>query len=570
MNATVTVPEAETPRPNKYRYPEFAGFQGEQLLDEIVSKILPAALYRTWSIHNKAHAPGQDCYMSISKVAEKAVRSERKIKLDLEDLRRRGLLSTTIVKKVFLQAGTPVTCYVTVKDFQNLYTLAHEFYVWSQHPAYIPPQRIHAEEIKADAVLYKKLRRFHCYKRILCDKVPGPTPQVRDYEAWYSDPEAHFDFGQEAALQVNEHSPERGVKVYLQEYLQEPLQKDSPYTISSTNETNSLSLESDSYDSYDRDQEIARRDEGSFSQKTRRSTEVPSLREVLPSLPVVPVYTKDEPSLITDTPTREELLPTQNTTIQTKSPSTEEDMPAKQPSSQEASQWAQQQTKAGKYKNISTPPASNALVTGFVQEIRGIFNDQATFSATNTRLLRLAENAHLTQEQLASCLIQAYHTTYTKQKIKHGNNKMPYFFFMFETYVGYMQKGICDLTPEQFATSIQSDDRLILWAHEQGVAYGTVQEDTTPEEPREEPVNVAPPVVEAPQGPVAGGFASEKSASYIGNRFARRLGPEYTCQVLPLAEGGWSFVITNTHTTATETFTTYSQVEARRQIEPLQ
>ncbi len=55
-----TTAEAEG-LPNKYCYPEFAGWNGERYVKKLLRQILPMALYRTWEIFAEHQAIGNAC-----------------------------------------------------------------------------------------------------------------------------------------------------------------------------------------------------------------------------------------------------------------------------------------------------------------------------------------------------------------------------------------------------------------------------------------------------------------------------------------------------------------------------
>src|SRR5258708_4742204 len=83
---------ADQALPNKFTYPEFAGFAGEKLMRRIVKAILPLSLYRTWETFEEEHAYGNDCFLSLTKVAREARRTQRTVNRNIATFMARGLL----------------------------------------------------------------------------------------------------------------------------------------------------------------------------------------------------------------------------------------------------------------------------------------------------------------------------------------------------------------------------------------------------------------------------------------------------------------------------------------------
>ncbi|GCE32208.1 hypothetical protein KDA_76920 [Dictyobacter alpinus] len=195
-DSTVLSSRSNTPTPetsqaqaqqliNKYKWPEFAGFAGERYLESILQSILPMALFRTWHNLSVREAPGQGAYAGVARIATVSSRCERKIYQDLADFSERGLLEMSKAWRPITTAdGTQRMQLVTVKNFERLYDLAHEFHQWSQDAFYIAPQRENAEFIIQDADLFQKLLRFECYRKILLLRKPGPKATARKH--WYN------------------------------------------------------------------------------------------------------------------------------------------------------------------------------------------------------------------------------------------------------------------------------------------------------------------------------------------------------------------------------------------------
>jgi hypothetical protein len=236
-------PEAqpgEEPRPNKYRYDEFAGFDGERRLKAILRKILPMALYRTWEIFDAAQAPGNDCYLGTVRASEAAERVLRTIRRDLHEFEARQLLMMRAGQKLLHQLdGSYLRKPVVIKDFSGLYRLAHEYYLWTHSDDYIEPDRDFAPLILADEHLVEKLRRYNNYRRILCTQVPGPKASEREEHRWYTDYE-------EDAEEAGDHPTNQIGTNKLPKELSKQLSKDSTDREESNKEVEPLWRDSNS------------------------------------------------------------------------------------------------------------------------------------------------------------------------------------------------------------------------------------------------------------------------------------------------------------------------------------
>src|SRR6266704_4079069 len=157
--------------PRKYKYQEFDGPRGEEYLNVLLQQILPFALWRTWHWAVSFQAPGYPLYVSASKLAERMRPGERKVYLDLQELEARHLLQITHKRiPIHQQDGSTSIRIVTVKDFERLYDLAHEYHLWTTSPDYLPPTRECIDLIQAVPDLVKKLIRFDNYRRLLLCK----------------------------------------------------------------------------------------------------------------------------------------------------------------------------------------------------------------------------------------------------------------------------------------------------------------------------------------------------------------------------------------------------------------
>src|SRR5690349_7916276 len=96
----LTTDEAQA-LPNKFIYPEFAGFKGEKLMRRLLKAILPLALFRTWETFEEEHAYDNDCFLSLTTVARDLRRSQRTIDRNIATLIARGLLRVRSEYKFF-------------------------------------------------------------------------------------------------------------------------------------------------------------------------------------------------------------------------------------------------------------------------------------------------------------------------------------------------------------------------------------------------------------------------------------------------------------------------------------
>jgi hypothetical protein len=172
--------------PNKYLYPEFAGYGGERYLDTIVQQILPYALWRTWHYAVDFQAPGSYCYVGATRLASRVKPGIRKIELDFQELLARGLMVKYAKRLPIKQDdGSSKNEACTVKDFAALYALAHEYHLWTHSDEYIPAVRDQLDLILADPHLLAKLLRFDNYRRLIECRKPGRKPQPQPVHLYY-------------------------------------------------------------------------------------------------------------------------------------------------------------------------------------------------------------------------------------------------------------------------------------------------------------------------------------------------------------------------------------------------
>ncbi len=175
-----TEPESDQGAANKFLYPEFAGPAGREYLETLLLFCIPTALHRTWKAAVRFQAPGNMCYVGPRKLTTKDPKErpatqvgERKIQLDFAELEIRGLLKRYQDRLPVWDEGELKLKWATVKDFSELYELAHQFDCWRRSDDYIPPQREYLDQLLANPELAAWLCRFECYRKILLCKKPG-------------------------------------------------------------------------------------------------------------------------------------------------------------------------------------------------------------------------------------------------------------------------------------------------------------------------------------------------------------------------------------------------------------
>ena len=172
--------------PNKYLYPEFAGYGGERYLDTLIQQILPYALWRTWHYAVDYQAPGNVCYVGTARLASRVKPGIRKIELDFQELEARGSMRKYAARLPILQEnGSLKDEAVTVKDFTALYALAHEYHLWTHSDEYIPASRDQIDLILDDAHLLAKVLRFDNYRRLIECRKPGRKSKVQPVHLYY-------------------------------------------------------------------------------------------------------------------------------------------------------------------------------------------------------------------------------------------------------------------------------------------------------------------------------------------------------------------------------------------------
>jgi hypothetical protein len=470
MTNTQTVPSRELPQeetegqtsiPNKFIYPEFAGWKGERLLDSILRKILPLALHRTWEILVDRQAQGNDCFLSIAKIAEVAERGERTIRLNIHELEARKLLVLRPEQKLFREAdGSCKLKFVVVKDFSGLYDLALEYLRWTESDAYIPPEREFAKVIQSNEALTRKLIRFNNYRRVIENSAPGPKPLPREEHRRFTEYDPKLDeqgagvSGGTCTLQhvkdVVEQSTSADRKQYLQDFLQDDLKKDSKKRVKTSNQKNSPY--GDSFDSegpqkaggcgYTKDPTV---------QRTETGTEEDSHYE----------HTKTKTN-----PTTPLSLSSEENRAGTEQSARRERAEAFVQRAMAA--YAATQGESGQHGQRVSKVKPNALVSSFTRMVSPLFRDQ-NLKGSLTRALRTVEQRSLSQRDILACLVKAYIVTLETKQVRQkyrrpdGDIKMPLFCTMFDRFVHDCAAGSVRFTNEHLARDIAADDRLVLF-----------------------------------------------------------------------------------------------------------
>jgi hypothetical protein len=419
---------------NKYKYDEFDGFAGERLLKSILRKVLPLALFETWQVlAEENQARGNDAFLGITKLAEYRQRSDRKMRMDLDDLQGRQLLTIRHDWKIFRQAdGSMKASPVSIKDFERLYDLAYEYYQWTQSDWYIPPDRDFADLIHENELLMKKLMRFDNYRRLLCNKKPGPAAQEKEIHRWYKEYEEAATLPgqcQEAAKDVQEVSDntrESIRKEYLKESLKESLKKASTKRVITNDNT-----KQQNGDSFNSAICLEGGDAAAgYTKSTSGTVVIPEKEE-----------TKDQ-------------APTNQTNQTPKLPQFSGKGRGKQASKKQA------------------PAAPNPLIERFVREFSQILYDE-NVEGSVTRSLRAVEGLGLPQKDIMACLVKAYtvarDTKTVREKYRRPDGRdlrMPLFCTMFERFTRQRTEDNFSYDDEGLAQWIASDQRLVDFVNE--------------------------------------------------------------------------------------------------------
>jgi len=449
-----------TTRTEKYSYPEFAGWQGERYLKKLLRQILPMALYRTWEICADHQAPGNDCYVGITYLAEVAGRAMRTMEKNLAALCARRLLVERIERKVVHTAGGRLQCKVVViKDFTGLYSLAHDYHEWLEDVRYLPPQRGIGILLAPELHILARLRRFENYRRVLFHHRPGRVPQLREEDCWFTDYRPHVSVEHDVQDQTRQIG--RGKEYTLPakdsaKDLSKEVSEDSPKRIS---ESLQITLpEEDSHDSA-----LSPSKEALLQGADREPEESPPFQEDQLLLAVHPSIASGQ----TSSPEREtKTLPPQPVAPAAPSAPLQAHPPL-----------VEQENKGHR------PSSGQLLAQDFVHDLAAPFGDKNP-QGTRTRIAALLKNANLEQPaEVLPCLIRAYvvaRDTGTIRSVhcdpKTGQaNRMPLFCAMVQRLSQNPQGGD---RWQRMEADIATDAFLTRWWHAHRILIGTIPAET--------------------------------------------------------------------------------------------
>ena len=467
----------QNPFPNKYVYPEFAGYEGERLLKSILHKILSTALYRTWEVLIERQALGNDAFLSIGKISETLQRVERTIRLNIHEFEKRQMMELRAEQKLLRQTdGSVKLKMVVVKDFRGLYALAYEYLLWTQSATFIEAERDFGEIIRSNEALKRKLIRFNNYRRVIENKVPGPKPLEREEHRWYTEYSPALDdqeLGTVGGMSTPSPDPIVGAgdaeeqsssairKENLQEQLSKDLKKVSQERITTRNQNNNPY--GDSFDSGKASERGGRKDYTKNPNVSQTEEEV--RRDSLTST-TKSTKTNSYPGAF------EEIGGAKQASGKASKQAADLDERAKA-FVQQALAVAQGATDKGNGQNTPPPKVKqNALVSAFVREVSPLFCDR-NMKGSRTRALRAVEQqTHLSQKEILACLVKAYlvaletKTVQPQHRHPDGDNKMPLFCTMFARFVDQCSQGKFSYTDESLARDIAEDDRMVLFVVE--------------------------------------------------------------------------------------------------------
>lgn len=509
--------------PNKFLYPEFAGFSGEQLMHDIARAMLPFALYRTWEIFESKHAYDNDCFLSLAKVAERARRTSRTVERNLATLASRGLMTFRSEVKFFRDPdGTTRKRVVMVKDFSGLYALAHEYFLWQYSEDYQAPDWEGTELIRHNARLVAKLCRFEDYRRAL--------EQQRDPLFLRVQADPRFILEEEPDQQHAE-----GVE----------MQKSRTDT---TKMVSNMASEVVSKVSKERINEKAYRDclgGDSFDSAGNRErggeASAPSTAYSQEQASRARDYTK--PGRGDETHLRPSILPpaTESTNLVPLSSLTISPAPGKTRESAEnhpdvwqarramAATGDAPERSARRQAEELPPPTKHPLARSFVHEVAGLFGD-LNEKGSKTGIERSIEAFELEPADVLLCLVRAYVVARNSkdEKIRHRRpdgaaNRMPLFCTMFRKFAQALGPGSrWQYTWEQMLEDIAADDRLSLWLseHQTELAEDPDQQENRATQENEESRQFPEAHVVEASGDKAG-WATNEEAYEQGKRLAQ-------------------------------------------------
>lgn len=477
--------ERQQELPNAYGYEGFAGWAGERYLKRVLRQILPLALYRTWEIFVEYQGRGNDCYLSVPQLARLAGRTLRTMQKDLATLAARHLLVERAARKPC--PGPDHTVHsrvVVVKDFAQLYALAHEYHEWLHATDYIPPDRTVSELILPNAPLLAKLRRFDNYRRVLYNQRPGPAPRAQEEDRWFTDYQAEAPISSEEEKQTTHGGwleTDGGAKKEVSTERFKDLPKDSPKRINER-----FSNERTKRDGFD---------SASLSSERCGTEETENPRQQTPRQTHQAKDLQHKYNVASHETSY--LAPTASIPNQPKIRL--ENATARGGGYQASSSQRKQATLC--HAGSRSCGSGQALVRSFVQEVSGPFGDLNPKGSV-TRILAMLASAPLDDpDDILLCLVRAYTIARDTGTIRpqHWNqqagraNRMPLFCTMFQRLTQARAQGHHrEYTWQQMQEDIAADALLTHWQHEQWEYVSHLADDLTADDPTDEPEETHP------------------------------------------------------------------------------
>lgn len=456
MTSTVTAVEEQfAPElPNKYIYPEFAGFSGEDLLHDIMEAILPLSLYRTWEIFERKHAYDNDCFLSLGTVAKKARRTQRTVNRNIATFLSRGLVVLRSEYKIFRNSdGSAYKKAVVVKDFSGLYALAHEYYKWQYSAEYLAPEYEYVEHIQSNPRLQAKLSRFEDYRRLL-EHHRNPFAQVQE--------DRRFTEYREEPVVGAEDSVEDAESQVSGQNKTKIVSKEQPNVLSkkSDKRINKKAYKNDLCgDSFD-------------SKKDQERGEESNMTCTIGKESIAPDYTK---GFLSSNGTETNSVFFAQKRISSSTSSIHENARTNLSTRQTEIEALAVLKQPIRYQAKELPPPKHPLASSFVHEVTSLFGD-LNEKGSKTGIERSIEMFALKRPvEVLLCLVRAYVVARDTraEKIRHRHprtgvaNRMPLFCTMFRKFAQALGPGSAwQYTWEQMLEDIAADDRLSLWLSE--------------------------------------------------------------------------------------------------------
>lgn len=487
LGATIERPEiVDSGLPNKFIYPEFAGFAGEERLYDIVEAILPLALRRTWEIFERKHAYDNDCFQSLGTVARTARRTQRTVNRNIATFLARGLLVLRSEYKIFRRPdGSLYKKAVVVKDFSGLYALAHEYYMWQYSEEYLAPEREYVEHIRHDPRLQAKLCRFEDYRRLL-EHHRDPFAQVQEDRRFTEYREDSLFDGEKQVEDVESSLSSCNETKTFSKELPSTLSETSKKRINEKDYKDSLQG-----DSFDSDLNLKQEEGTDFTVRAYSQSRTCGAQG----------YMKRTNENVGDLPSPYE---SQTNPVPLFFNSA---LPAAGKTCEKEVKYTDMYNarKTMKVVEVAPPPPKSVLARSFIHEISGIFGD-LNEKGSKTGIERNIEAFDLEPANVLLCLVRAYVVARDTRdgKIRYHRpdgaaNRMPLFCSMFKKFAQALGPGSkWQYSWDQMLKDIAADDRLGLWLSEhQAVLAGNASSQ------RESPGEAFPPVsseIEEPAG----------------------------------------------------------------------